>query len=92
MAAAKAKVPPDLAREFEALGVPVVTHRLTRFKDARLREAAQLWLAEQRSAQDSSRRQAVEEASRRSRRRLTVVAIAAVIACAAALAIIIIFR
>lgn len=92
MAAAKAKVPPDLAREFEALGVPVVTHRLTRFKDARLREAAHLWLAEKRTAQDLSRREAEEAASRRSRRRFTRVAVAAVLLCAAALTVIIVFR
>lgn len=92
MAAAEAKVPPDLAREFEALGVPVVTHRLTRFKDARLREAAHLWLAEQRSAQEASRRRSEQDADRLSRRRVAYAAAAAVLAWAAALAVIIVFR
>jgi hypothetical protein len=79
MAVANAKVPPDLAREFEALGVPVVTHRLTRFKDARLREAAHLWLAEQRLKREAARWRAEQVAERRSRRRLILAIIAALL-------------
>jgi Holliday junction resolvase-like predicted endonuclease len=76
MAIAKAKVSPDLAREFEALGVPVVTHRLTRFKDARLREAAHLWLAQQHAERDAARRAAVAQRANRRYRRMLIIATA----------------
>jgi hypothetical protein len=89
MAVAKAKVPPDLAREFEALGEPVVTHRLTRFKDARLREAAHLWLAQQRAERDAMRRAAeTQRASRRYRRFLVVATAIGIIGWAIAIAVI----
>jgi hypothetical protein len=91
MAVANAKVPPDLAREFEALGVPVVTHRLTRFKDARLREAAHLWLAEQRLKREAARWRAEQVADRRSRRRLALAAVAGLLGWGV-LALAIVFR
>lgn len=91
MAVANAKVPPDLAREFEALGVPVVTHRLTRFTDARLREAAHFWLAEQRLKHEAARWRAEQAAEHRSRRRLVLAVIAGLLGWAV-LALAIVFR
>jgi hypothetical protein len=91
MAVANAKVPPALAREFEALGVPLVTHRLTRFKDARLREAAHLWLAEQRLQHEAARVRAEQAAERRSRHRL-ILAVAASLLGWAVLALAIVLR
>lgn len=75
MAVADTKVPSDLAREFEALGIPIVTHRLTRFKDGRLREAAHLWLA-QRQAELAAAHEAAarQRAGQRYRRFLAVTA------------------
>jgi len=89
MAVPKPKVPPDLARELEALGVPVVTHRLTRFKDARLREAAHLWLAQQRAERDTMRRAAEAlRANRRSRKFLVIATVIGIVGWAIAVAII----
>jgi hypothetical protein len=89
MAAANAKVPSDLAREFEALGEPVVTHRLTRFKDARLREAAHLWLAQQQAEREAMLHAANTQRADRRYRGLVFIAIAiGIIGWAIAIAII----
>jgi hypothetical protein len=88
MAVAKASIPPDLAREFEAMGEPVVTHRLTRFHDVRKREAAHLWLAQQKAERDTARLAAAREAARRSRRFTVLLAAATLIGWGVALAII----
>lgn len=87
MAGAKARIPPDFAREFEAMGEPVVTHRLTRFKDARMRAAAHEWLAQQKAERDAARLAAAKKIERRNRRITVALALAAALGWAVALAI-----
>ena len=87
MAVAKANVPPDLAREFEAMGEPVVTHRLTRFKDAHMRAAAHEWLAQQQAEREAVQRTAISRAGRRNRWIVAILAVAMVLGWAAAFAL-----
>jgi hypothetical protein len=87
MAVARAKVPPDLAREFEAMGEPVVTHRLTRFKDARLRAAAHDWLAQQKEGREAARRAELRKAERRNRLIIAILAAATIAGWGVAIAI-----
>ena len=83
----KVHIPSNLAREFEAMGEPVVTHRLTRFADAGMRAAAQVWLAQQQVDREAASLAAEEEADRRSRRVTAILALAALVGWIFALAI-----
>jgi phage terminase Nu1 subunit (DNA packaging protein) len=83
-----ATVPSDLVREFEAMGEPVVAHRFTRFDDARMRAAAQEWLAQRTAEREAALDAAESEAERRGRRITAALAVATVLGWGVALAII----
>jgi hypothetical protein len=85
MGALHARIPPELAEQFEKLGEPVVVHRLTRLDDPAFCRAARDWLADRETARQVARhgRELVED--RRERRRMILLAAGLVIAWSAIL-------
>ncbi|HEX2116846.1 MAG TPA: hypothetical protein VHM01_20770 [Alphaproteobacteria bacterium] len=72
MGAARARIPPELAEQFERLGEPVVIHRLTRFDDPTFCRAAREWLAEREAARRLVRHNQELASERQDRRRTAI--------------------
>lgn len=87
MGAVRARIPPELAEQFEKLGEPVVIHRLTRFDDPAFRTAARDWLADREAARQVARhgRELAEE--KRERRRMILLVAGMVVAWTAMLSL-----
>jgi hypothetical protein len=72
MGAVGARIPPELAEQFERLGEPVVIHRLTRFDDPAFCRAARDWLADREAARRMARHSRERASERRERRRTAI--------------------
>jgi hypothetical protein len=86
MGALSARIPPELAEQFERLSEPVVIHRLTRFDDPALCRAARDWLTEREAVRQAARHWQEMAIGRRERRRTATLAGTLVLAWAAILA------
>lgn len=71
-------IPRKFLRQFEALGEPVVIHRLARFDDRAQREAALEWLRQCRAARREAQVERERQKGRRENRRVAIAAIGTV--------------